>query len=45
MSVPFAIFGINSSGLNTAVKLVVLFLVVIWAGARLLQLRRRAPAA
>jgi RNA polymerase subunit RPABC4/transcription elongation factor Spt4 len=30
MSVPIAIFGINSSGLNTAVKLVVLFLVVIW---------------
>jgi hypothetical protein len=30
MTVPFAIFGINSSGLNTAIKLVVLFLVVIW---------------
>ena len=27
---PFAVFGINSSGLDTAVKLVLLALVVIW---------------
>ncbi|MBI5104596.1 MAG: zinc ribbon domain-containing protein [Solirubrobacterales bacterium] len=26
----FAVFGINSDGLNTAVKLLILFLVVIW---------------
>ena len=30
MTVRFAIFGINSSGLNTAVKLLILFLVVMW---------------
>src|SRR5919202_5438255 len=28
---PLAIFGINSSGLNLAIKLLVLFLVAIWA--------------
>jgi hypothetical protein len=27
----FAVFGINSDGLNTAVKVLILFLVVIWA--------------
>lgn len=27
---PLAVFGINSSGLDTAVKLLVLFLVIIW---------------
>src|SRR5919202_6414327 len=28
---PLAIFGINSSGLNLAIKLLILFLVAIWA--------------
>jgi hypothetical protein len=28
---PLAIFGINSSGLNLAIKLVLLFLVAVWA--------------
>ena len=27
---PLAVFGINSDGLNTAVKLLILFLVVVW---------------
>src|SRR5512137_955889 len=27
---PLAVFGIDSDGLNTAVKLLILFLVVIW---------------
>jgi hypothetical protein len=29
--VEFAVFGINNDGLNTAVKVLILFLVVIWA--------------
>ena len=28
---PLAIFGINSSGLNLAIKLLILFLIAIWA--------------
>ncbi len=30
MTTPFAIFGIHNSGLNLAVNLVILFLVVLW---------------
>ena len=41
---PLAYFGIESSGLNLAVDLLILFVVVLYLVADLLDLRRRAPA-
>ena len=40
----FGVFGIDSDGLNLAVNLLILCLVVDLAGARLLDVRRRPPA-
>ena len=35
------VFGINNDSVNTAVNVLILVLVVIWAGAHLLDVRRR----